>query len=76
MAREYSQQYKSQTVDVNVLNWRTLDTWEAIFILSSLVDQENQRMGKTSNDFDTLLNLAQKNQEKHRIRPLNLRYCL
>ena len=60
VAREYSQQYKSQTVDVNVLSWRTLDTWEAIFILSSLVDQENQRMGKTSNDFDTLLNLAQK----------------
>ena len=60
VAREYSQQYKRQTVDVNVLTWRTLDTWEAIFILASLVDQESQHMGKTANDFDTLLNLAQK----------------
>lgn len=60
VAREYSLKYKNQIVDVNVLNWRTLDTWEAIFILALLVDHENQSLGKASDDFDVLLNLAQK----------------
>ena len=64
VARKYSQQYRSQIVDVNVLTWRTLDTWEAIFILATLVDREKQGLGKDSNDFDILLAAARKKSKE------------